>query len=73
MVKYFPINQFIKGFIPSMAVNSYLNDNVEGKQFYFSFGSFSTQRSLNLDLKSRFHILGMCYTLVFLKLKLKVS
>ena len=55
MVKYFPINQFIKGFSPSMAVNSYLNDNVEGKQFYFSFGSFSTQRSLNLDLKSRFN------------------
>ena len=54
-VKYSPINQFIKGFSPSMAVNSYLNDNVEGKQFYFSFGSFSTQRSLNLDLKSRFN------------------
>ena len=35
-----------------MAVNSYLNDNVEGKQFYFSFGSFSTQGSLNLDLKT---------------------
>ena len=52
--KIFPINQFIKGFSPSMAVNPYLNDNVEGKQFYFSFGSFSTQRSLNLDLKSRF-------------------
>ena len=55
VVKYSPINQFIKGFSPSMAVNSYLNDNVEGKQFYFSFGSFSTQRSLNLDLKSRFN------------------
>ena len=38
-----------------MAVNSYLNDNVEGKQFYFSFGSFSTQRSLNLARKSRFY------------------
>ena len=47
VVKYSPINRFIKGFSPSMAVNSYLNDNVEGKQFYFSFGSFSTQRSLN--------------------------
>ena len=45
----------IKGFSPSMAVNSYLNDNVEGKQFYFSFGSFSTLRSFNLDLKSRFN------------------
>ena len=52
VVKYSPINQFIKGFIPSIV---YLNDNVEGKQFYFSFGSFSTQRSLNLDLKSRFN------------------
>ena len=38
-----------------MGVNSYLNDNGEGKQFYFSFGSFSTERSLNLDLKSRFY------------------
>ena len=55
MVKYSPINQFIKGFSPGMAVNSYLNDNVEGKQFYFSFGSFSSQRGLNLDLKSRFY------------------
>ena len=53
MVKYPPINQFIKGFSPSMAVNSYLNGNVEGKQFYFSFGSFSTERSLNLGLLSR--------------------
>ena len=55
MVKYSPINQFIKGFSPSMAVNPYLNDNGEGKQFYFSFRSFSTERSLNLDLKSRFY------------------
>ena len=55
VVKYSPINQFINGFSPSMAVNSYLNDNVEGKQIYFSFGSFSTQRSLSLDLKSRFN------------------
>ena len=37
-----------------MAVNSYLNDNMEGKEFYFTFGSFSTQGSLNLSLKSRF-------------------
>ena len=43
-----------------MAVNSYLNDNMEGKQFYFSFGSFSTQRSLNLGFN-----LGMCDTLGF--------
>ena len=53
--KIFPINQFVNGFSPSMAVNSYLNDNGEGKQFYFSFGSFSTERSLNLELKSRFY------------------
>ena len=38
-----------------MGGNSYLNDNGEGKQFYFSFGSFLTERSLNLDLKSRFY------------------
>ena len=44
-----------KSISPSMVVNSYLNDNVEGKPFYFSFGSFSTQRILNLDLKSRFN------------------
>ena len=30
----------MKGFIPTMAVSSYLNDNVEGKQFYFSFVFF---------------------------------
>ena len=52
--KIFPINQFVNGFNPSIAVNSYLNDNVEGKQFYFSFGCFSTQRSSNLDLNSPF-------------------
>ena len=34
VVKYSPINQFIKGFSPSIAVNSYLNDNVEGEQFF---------------------------------------
>ena len=45
MVKYSLINQFIKAFSPSMAVNSYLNDNVGGEKFYFSFGSFSTERS----------------------------
>ena len=49
------MNQFIKGFNPSMAVNSYLNDDVKGEQFYFSFGSFSTERSSRLGLKSRFH------------------
>ena len=55
VVKYSAINLFINGFSPSMAVNSYLNDNGEGKQFYFGVGSFSTERSLNLDLKSRFY------------------
>ena len=53
--KIFPDKSIYKGFSPSMAVNSYLNDNVEGKQFYFSFGSFSTQRSLNLGFKSGFN------------------
>ena len=65
MVKYSPINQFIKGFSPGMAVNSYLNDYVEGKQFYFSFGSFPTERSLNLGLKSRFnffHVLHLGFS-----------
>ena len=38
-----------------MAVNSYLNDYVEGKRFYFSFGSFPTERVLYLGLKSRFN------------------
>ena len=60
VVKYSPINQFIKGFSPSMAINSYLNDSAEGEQFYFSFGSFSRER-----IKSRFNFLGMCYSLVF--------
>ena len=55
MVKYSPINQFIKGFSPGMAINSYLNDYVEGKRFYFSFGSFPTERVLYLGLKSRFN------------------
>ena len=55
MIKYSPMNQFIKGFNTSMEVNSYLNDDidVEGEQFYFSFGSFSTERSSSLGLKSR--------------------
>ena len=57
MIKYSPMNQFIKGFNTSMEVNSYLNDDidVEGEQFYFSFGSFSTERSSSLGLKSRFN------------------
>ena len=59
-----------KGFSPSMAVNSKLNDNVEVKQFYFSFGSFSSQRSLQLDLKSRFNFQACATPRFFLKLKL---
>ena len=68
--KIFPDKSICKGFYPSMAVNSYLIDNVEGKQFYFSFGSFSTQRSLNLDMKSRFNFQACATPWFFLKLKL---
>ena len=53
--KIFPNKSINKGFSPSMAVNSYLNDNVEGEQFYFSFDSFSTERSSSLGLKSQFN------------------
>ena len=52
VVKFSPINQFIKGFSPR-AVNSYLIDKVEGEHFRFS--SFSTERSSSLGLKSRFN------------------
>ena len=48
-VKYFPINQFIKGSTSGLVMNSYLDDNLEDKQCYFSLGSFSTKRNLNLD------------------------
>ena len=47
-VKYFPINQFIKGSTSGLVMNSYLNDNLEDKQCYFSLDSFSTKRNLNL-------------------------
>ena len=47
--KIFPINQFIKGSTSGLVMNSYLGDNVEGKQCYFSLDSFSTKRNLNLD------------------------
>ena len=50
-VKYSPINQFIKGFSSRMAVNSYLNDNVEGKKFYFSFGSIFNSTKFKFRLK----------------------
>ena len=46
-----------------MAVNSYLNDTVEGKQFCYSFGCFSTQRSLkSRDLIFR-HVLHLGFSL----------
>ena len=48
-VKYFQINQFIKGSTSGFVMNSYLDDNLEDKQCYFSLGSFSTKRNLNLD------------------------
>ena len=41
-------NQFIKGSTSRLVMNSYLNDNLEDKQCYFSLGSFSTKRNLNL-------------------------
>ena len=47
--KYFQINQFIKGSTSGFVMNSYLDDNLEDKQCYFSLGSFSTKRNLNLD------------------------
>ena len=53
-VKYFPINQFIKGSTSGLVMNSYLDDNLEDEQCYFSLGSFSTKRNLNLDRKLRF-------------------
>ena len=48
-VKYFTINQFIKGSTSGLVMNSYLNDNMEDKQFHFSLDSFSTKRNLNLS------------------------
>ena len=33
----------------SLVMNSYLNDNLEYKQCYFSLGSFWTKRNLNLN------------------------
>ena len=48
-----------------MAVNSYLNDNVEGKQFYFSFGSFFNSTKFKFRLKVAISFLGMCYTSFF--------
>ena len=48
VVKYFPINQFIKGSTCGLVMSSYLNDNLEDKQCYFSLDSFPTKRNLNL-------------------------
>ena len=62
-VKYSPTNQFIEGSTSGLVINSYLNDNLEDKQCYFSLDSFSTKRVS----KVAFYILGMCYTLVLPK------
>ena len=40
-----------KGSTSDLVMNSYLNDNVEDTQYYFSLVSFSTKRNLNLGLK----------------------
>ena len=42
-----------KGSTSDLVMNSYLNDNVEDAQFYFSLVSFSTKRNLNLGSKLR--------------------
>ena len=55
-VKYSPINQFIKVCTTSLVVNSYLSDNLEDKQLYFTLDTFSTDRSLNLGSKLRFKL-----------------
>ena len=65
MVKYSPINQFIKGSTSGLVMNSYLNDNLEDKQCYFSLGSFSTKRILNSgeSFVSNFrHVLHLGFT-----------
>ena len=40
-----------KGSTSDLVMNSYLNDNVEDTQYYFSLVSFSTKRNLNLGSK----------------------
>ena len=42
-----------RGSTSDLVMNSYLNDNVEDTQYYFSLVSFSTKRNLNLDSKLR--------------------
>ena len=48
--KIFPDKSIYKGFYfwHGLVMNSYLNDNLEDKQCYFSLGSFLTKRNLNL-------------------------
>ena len=41
-VKYSSISQCMEGFTSVLVMNSYLNDNVEDKHFYFNLDSFST-------------------------------
>ena len=48
-----------------MVVNSHLNDNVEGKQFYFSFGSIFNSTKFKFRLKVAISFLGMYFTSVF--------
>ena len=45
-----------KGFTASLVVISYLSDNLEDKQFYFSLDTFSTDRSLDLGCNLRFKL-----------------
>ena len=52
--KIFPDKSIYKGSPSGLVMNSYLNDNLEDKQCYFSLGPFSTKRNLNLDSKLRF-------------------
>ena len=54
--KILPINQFVECFTASLVVISYLSDNLEDKQFYFSLDTFSTDRSLDLGCKLRFKL-----------------
>ena len=42
-----------KGSTSDLVMNSYLNDNVEDTQYYFSLVSFSTKRNLYLGSKLR--------------------
>ena len=45
---------FIKGSTSGLMMNSYLNDNLEDKQCYFSLASLATKRNLNLGWKLHF-------------------